>query len=109
VSHKIELNVRLLHSEALLALPLNVGALLLDEGVEAPGVLHIVAPPVIVELEAREVVAPVVDVLEFDVLVPVPADAERPEDVDIRVEGHREAQHTGLYLFQGPVRPYGIP
>jgi hypothetical protein len=101
-------HVVVLHPEALLVLPLNVGALLLDEGVEAPGVFHVVAPPVVVELEAGEVVAPVIDVLEVDVFVPVPADAERPENVDVRVEGHREAQHTGLNLLQGSVRPYGI-
>jgi hypothetical protein len=75
MGYDVKLYVVIFDAEALLVLPLNVGPLFLNEAVQALGILNVVASPVVVELEAREVIGAVVDIVQGPVLVSIAADA----------------------------------
>jgi hypothetical protein len=62
----------------------DISLLLRDELAEPTGVLRVVAPPIVVELEAREMPVGVMDRTRLaEGLVAVAADAERAENIKI--------------------------
>ncbi len=105
----VELHGRIGDTEALLELPLHVGALGEDELVEPAGILDVVAPPVVIELEAGVVIVAVLDRTGLaEQLIPVAADTERAEDTEVGVELDGQAEQLDLHPVENAVGIDGV-
>src|SRR5262245_40355069 len=109
MGHDVEFEIRSIDPVALLELRDHVGALLEDELVEPPRVLHVVAPPVVWKLEAREVSGTVVELAHAsERLVTIASHAEGPQDVEVGLRFDREPEEPDPDAIEGARRLDGV-
>ena len=94
MTHDIELQIRPIDSVPTHDLRANVGLLLYDETIQSLRVFDVVAPPVVIELKAREVLVSPIDLSRRrEILVSVAAGAQGLENVEVGLQIDRDAQH----------------
>ena len=106
----VEFYVVIRYAIALFQLCLDVGPFFQDELVQALRALHIVPSPVVIELEAGKVLIPVVDCpARAQELIPIPANAKRAEDMDLRAHLNWQSKQDNPQAIQCTVRNNAVP